>query len=113
MKKTSTSEQNNYESFHDVNNVSPQKARSIDTLSYKKLSVGMKLLGAIKEVNELDISVCLANGLSGFIHIMRINEKFTSLLRGQLQAADNDDEQVKSCIMQYILYNINYKCNIY
>ena len=74
---------------------SKSKIKFVDTLSHKKLSVGMKLLGAVKEVNELDVAVSLPNGLSGFVHITRINEKITASLKGELQAADTDVEQVR------------------
>ena len=94
--KQSVSEQSNNESFLGEENIQKRQTKSVDVLSYKKLSVGMKVLGAVKEVDQLDFSLCLANGLSGFVHITRINEKITSVIKGQLQTADDeDDEQVR------------------
>ena len=50
----------------------------------------MKILGAIREVNEYEVVVSLPNGLSGTVHIMQINEKITDRLKEELQAENND-----------------------
>ena len=41
----------------------------------------MKVLGAIREVNEYDMAISLPNGLGGFVHITNINEKITERLK--------------------------------
>lgn len=43
----------------------------------KKLSTGMTLLGAIKEINDLDLCVSLPNQLTGFVSITEISSKLT------------------------------------
>lgn len=54
----------------------------------------MKVLGAIREVNEYDMIISLPNGLSGFVHITHINEKITERLKEVLQADDSKDDEV-------------------
>jgi hypothetical protein len=41
----------------------------VDTLNFKKLKVGMQMLGAVREINELDIVVALPNGMSGYVSL--------------------------------------------
>lgn len=55
----------------------------------------MKVLGAIREVNEYDMAISLPNGLSGFVHITHINEKITERLKEVLQADDSKDNEVR------------------
>lgn len=58
----------------------------------------MKLLGAIREVNEYDMAISLPNGLSGFVHITHINETITERLKEVLQQADDSKEtEVRKC----------------
>lgn len=64
----------------------------------------MKVLGAIKEVNEYDLVISLPNGLSGFVHITHINEKVTEKLKEELQADDSSDNEVR----QHITLSISY-----
>lgn len=58
----------------------------------------MKVLGAIKEVNEYDLVISLPNGLNGFVHITHINEKVTEKLKEELQADDGSDNEVRQHI---------------
>lgn len=67
---------------------------------HQKLYVGMKVLGAIKEVNEYDMVISLPNGLSGFVHITHINEKITEKLKEELEAGETKDSEVR------------YNCNV-
>jgi len=55
----------------------------------------MKVLGAIREVNEYDMVISLPNGLSGFVHITHINDKITERLKEELQADDSEDTEVR------------------
>ena len=66
------------------------------SLNYQqKLYVGMKILGAIKEVNEYDLVISLPNCLSGFVHITHINDKITERLKEELQSEDCKDDEVR------------------
>ena len=56
----------------------------------------MKVLGAIREVNEYDMAISLPNGLSGFVHITHINEKITERLKEVLQADDSDSKDAEA-----------------
>lgn len=57
----------------------------------------MKVLGAIKEINEFYLVVSLPNGLYGFVHITHINEKITEKLQEEMNAGDSkdDDDEVQ------------------
>ena len=41
----------------------------IETLNFRKLKVGMQVLGAVREINELDLVVSLPNGLAGYVSL--------------------------------------------
>ncbi|CAH3149742.1 unnamed protein product, partial [Porites evermanni] len=69
------------------------KLKHVESLTFKKLYVGMKVLGAIKEVNEYDMVISLPNGLSGFVHITHINEKITEKLKEELEAGETKDSE--------------------
>jgi len=55
----------------------------------------MKILGAIREVNEYDMAISLPNGLSGFVHITHVNEKITERLKEMLQADEADSKETE------------------
>ncbi|XP_048585462.1 protein RRP5 homolog isoform X2 [Nematostella vectensis] len=65
----------------------------VASLSFKKLCEGMKLLGAVKEVGEFELIISLPNGLSGFVHILDINEKLMSAL-----AKSSTEERIEDSI---------------
>ena len=56
----------------------------------------MKVLGAIREVNEYDMAISLPNGLGGFVHITNINEKITERLKNILEVDESGNTGV-SC----------------
>ena len=67
----------------------------------------MKVLGAIREVNEFDMVVSLPNGLSGFVHITHINDKITERLKEELQADESNDTEVrKMSICNQLIFNV-------
>ena len=70
--------------------------------------MGMKVLGAIREVNEFDMVISLPNGLSGFVHITHINDKITERLKEELQADNEskDTEVRKISICCQLIFNI-------
>jgi hypothetical protein len=49
----------------------PQRGipKFIETLNFRKLKVGMQVLGAVREINELDLVVSLPNGLAGYVSL--------------------------------------------
>lgn len=67
----------------------------------------MKVLGAIKEVNEYDMVISLPNGLSGFLHITHINEKITEKLKEGLEVGETKDSEVRhNCnVVGFITYD--------
>ena len=56
----------------------------------------MKILGAIREVNEYDMVISLPNGLNGFVHITHFNEKITERLKEMLQTDDSDSKETEA-----------------
>ena len=60
----------------------------------------MKVLGAIREVNEYDMAISLPNGLGGFVHITNINEKITERLKNILEADESGDTEVRKYLKQ-------------
>nr|XP_058962333.1 protein RRP5 homolog [Pocillopora verrucosa] len=53
----------------------------------------MKVLGAIREVNEYDMAISLPNGLGGFVHITNINEKITERLKNILEVDESGNTE--------------------
>ncbi|XP_015771536.1 PREDICTED: protein RRP5 homolog [Acropora digitifera] len=89
------------------------KQRRVEFLTFKKLYEGMKLLGAIKEVNEFDLVVSLPNGLHGFIHSTHINEKITEKLHEEMNAGEsNDDETCFPGLHKYFKVGSLVQCNV-
>ncbi|KAJ3411723.1 hypothetical protein HDV05_001783 [Chytridiales sp. JEL 0842] len=69
------------------------KTQTVNTLSFKRLNVGMTSLGIIKEINDLDLVVSLPNQLTGYVSITEISEPITKLVE---KAAAQDDDDDKS-----------------
>ncbi|XP_028390902.1 protein RRP5 homolog isoform X2 [Dendronephthya gigantea] len=65
---------------------------NVDSLTFKKLSKGILLLGVVEEVFEFEMVVSLANNLSGCVHITDINPAFTSLLEQESEEGDENEE---------------------
>ena len=60
----------------------------------------MKVLGAIREVNEYDMAISLPNGLGGFVHITNINEKITERLKNILEVDESGNTEVREYFKQ-------------
>ena len=54
----------------------------------QNMHVGMEILGAVKKISELGVSIDLPSGLSGFVAITEISEPLTK----EVQQAMADDE---------------------
>jgi len=78
-------------------NVTESKKQKIDNtirlLNYKRLQVGMCILGAIKEINELELVISLTNGLTGFISITEISEEISKIAE-QVANDDADEDEL-------------------
>ncbi|KAI8821806.1 uncharacterized protein EV422DRAFT_495369 [Fimicolochytrium jonesii] len=75
---------------------SAKKARTEGTthaemLSFKRLNVGMTLLGCIKEINDLDIAISLPDQLTGYVSITEISDYITAQV--EKAAGDNEDSE--------------------
>lgn len=55
-----------------------------EILSLESLCEGMRILGCVKEVNELELVVSLPNGLQGFVQVTEICDAYTQKLNEQV-----------------------------
>ncbi|KAI9206531.1 uncharacterized protein BJ171DRAFT_422163 [Polychytrium aggregatum] len=70
-----------------------ESAKYVDGLNFRKISVGMTIMGCIKEINELDMVVSLPNQLSGFVSITEVSSVFASNIeKATLDDKDDEDE---------------------
>ena len=60
-------------------------------MSFKKLKIGLNLIGCIKEINALDLAVSLPNSLTGFVSIAHISSIVTNLAE---KAAEDDEAEL-------------------
>ncbi|KJE97854.1 hypothetical protein CAOG_007936 [Capsaspora owczarzaki ATCC 30864] len=70
---------------------SEDESGAIEALSFKRLVPGLVLLGAIREVGEIDLLVSLPNALTGSVRITDITEELKTTV-AQITAAATDDE---------------------
>lgn len=54
----------------------------------------MSLVGAVKEINELDLVISLPNQLTGFVSITEISDLITQQVSRVAKADDNDEEEL-------------------
>ncbi|XP_062070933.1 protein RRP5 homolog [Lepus europaeus] len=55
-----------------------------EILSVESLCEGMRILGCVKEVNELELVISLPNGLQGFVQVTEICDAYTEKLNEQM-----------------------------
>uniref|UniRef100_M3ZCB8 Protein RRP5 homolog n=1 Tax=Nomascus leucogenys TaxID=61853 RepID=M3ZCB8_NOMLE len=55
-----------------------------EILSVESLCEGMRILGCVKEVNELELVISLPNGLKGFVQVTEICDAYTKKLNEQV-----------------------------
>ncbi|XP_034352866.1 protein RRP5 homolog [Arvicanthis niloticus] len=55
-----------------------------EILSLESLCEGMRILGCVKEVNELELVVSLPNGLQGFVQVTEVCDAYTQKLNEQV-----------------------------
>jgi rRNA biogenesis protein RRP5 len=67
------------------------KLQNIHSLSHKNINIGSSLIGIVKQIGQLDISLSLPNRLSGFVSITEISDYLTNLV--EQVANDSDDEE--------------------
>uniref|UniRef100_A0A8C6W9K4 Protein RRP5 homolog n=1 Tax=Nannospalax galili TaxID=1026970 RepID=A0A8C6W9K4_NANGA len=59
-----------------------------EILSVKSLCEGMRILGCVKEVNDLELVISLPNGLQGFVQVTEICDAYTQKLNEQVAQED-------------------------
>lgn len=55
-----------------------------EILNIESLCEGMRILGCVKEVTELELVVSLPNGLQGFVQVTEISDAYTQKLNEQV-----------------------------
>ncbi|XP_022355136.1 protein RRP5 homolog isoform X1 [Enhydra lutris kenyoni] len=65
-----------------------------EILNIESLCEGMRILGCVKEVNELELVISLPNGLRGFVQVTEICDAYTKKLNEQVA----QDEPVKDLV---------------
>ncbi|XP_042545191.1 protein RRP5 homolog isoform X1 [Dipodomys spectabilis] len=63
---------------------SKSKKEKFEILSVESLCEGMRILGCVKEVNELELVVSLPNGLQGFVQVTEICDAYNKKLNEQV-----------------------------
>lgn len=61
------------------------------TLNWKNLSVGMSIMGVVKKISKLDITVSLPNQLTGYIPITELSETISK----KLELIANEEKEVE------------------
>nr|XP_004659438.2 protein RRP5 homolog isoform X1 [Jaculus jaculus] len=56
----------------------------LEILTVESLCEGMRILGCVKEVNELELAISLPNGLQGFVQVTEICDAYTKQLNEQV-----------------------------
>ncbi|KAM9197460.1 protein RRP5 homolog [Dugong dugon] len=64
-------------------NIKPVKEK-FEILSVETLCEGMRILGCVKEVNDLELVISLPNGLKGFVQATEICDAYTKKLNEQV-----------------------------
>ncbi|KAJ3102583.1 hypothetical protein HDU96_009589 [Phlyctochytrium bullatum] len=64
------------------------------SVSYKRLNVGMRFMGVVREVNDLDAVVALPNQLTGFVSLTELSSKLTSVVEEMANDEDDDDDDL-------------------
>ncbi|KAM6498466.1 hypothetical protein JOM56_006414 [Amanita muscaria] len=67
-----------------------KKDNRIEHLNYKRLTVGMKILGQVVSIQPLALIVSLPNQLYGHIPITNISSQYTSMLERAEEASQNE-----------------------
>eukprot|EP00795_Rhopilema_esculentum_P012276 gene12276-2918_t len=66
---------------------------SVESLTFKRVVEGMKVLGCIKDIQKMEIVVSLPNSMTGFVPITCVNEMLTNQLQKSLNEENEDDEE--------------------
>jgi rRNA biogenesis protein RRP5 len=70
-----------------------QKQETITVVSKRNLTVGMVVLGVVKQVSLIDCQVCLPNQLTGFLSATEISALVTQKILTQTEQEDDDDDE--------------------
>ncbi|KAI9142050.1 hypothetical protein BKA69DRAFT_1037920 [Paraphysoderma sedebokerense] len=93
--KTSRSNKKRKVEEVETANAAPKERKWAQTLKFNNLSVGMLLLGAIREIGELELVVSLPNQLTGHVAITEISDVISQQVEKFAQIEDLDDESIQ------------------
>lgn len=68
----------------------------VETLNFNKLKVGMQVLGAVREINEIDLVVSLPNSLSGYVSLAEVSDVMADRVAEYVERGDDDDDASSS-----------------
>lgn len=79
-------------SLFDGSDAKKQKVSIPHTLKYKNLVTGMTVLGAIKEIHDLELVVCLPNNLIGTVAITEVSDEISQKVETIANGEVEDEE---------------------
>lgn len=78
----------------DVDDADDKKSVSIENFNFKNIGHGTLILGQIKAINKLDITLALGDNLLGYIPITSISAQITKLLEEfDHESSEEEDEE--------------------
>lgn len=85
----------------DVDDADDKKSVSIENFNFKNIGHGTLILGQIKAINKLDITLALGDNLVGYIPITSISAQITKLLEefDHESSEEEDEEEEKKKMM--------------
>ncbi|KAJ2999616.1 rRNA biogenesis protein rrp5 [Globomyces sp. JEL0801] len=72
-----------------------KKLKSISMMVFKNIHVGMQLIGIVKSINELDLTISLPNQLNGYVSITEINDYITTKVE---QVAEDEEDTLPATV---------------
>ncbi|GAM35017.1 U3 snoRNP-associated protein [Talaromyces pinophilus] len=65
----------------------------VESLSFKRLTIGTMVLGQVTSINSHDIGLALPNNLTGYVPLTAISETFDKKIEKVLNAEDEDEDE--------------------
>ncbi|MEE6485919.1 hypothetical protein FKM82_014452 [Ascaphus truei] len=84
-RKKSKEDQEKPKTFRQKSEMPSTAEPSVVILKFKNLSVGMLMLGCVKEAKDFELAVSLPYGLTGFVHATNICEAYSKILSEQVE----------------------------
>ena len=66
---------------------------SVEALTFGSVSVGTRMLGCVRKINELDVTVSLPNGLTGFLSLREVSDLVSDRVDAYIQKESRGDDE--------------------